>query len=1005
MSPISHERSEEGRALVLVPTQAAAAQLADRLLGAPSTGLGSRAVWTRDVTTMRALVERILLSHTAPRRRLDGVARGVLVAELVRELEPEVRRLFGPGLESPGAARAVGAAIAEIRQADLTAEQLAEVAPGRRRLAALAAALHSYEERLAMGGWWDDADLAREAATVVRERAWCPEGIDVLLVRGVYDVTHLQGQLLRAVARRARRIRIEVPFDPDNPTPYAYAYPYIRSWERMDDPGLDVEIVYPEILDQGLRGKLLRQYRRPDRAADDLALPLGASVALVAASDPDAEVRELAEWLRSCARRNLALEDVGVVLASPDYRLALRRELDRHGIAWHARRDLPLAQTPLFAAILHPFRLIEDGIRREDLRAWAASPLTTSLDARAARYALARGPAGSTTAAEWRRAFERERRPEDALVVVCDRLSSLAAEERSPAEFWPAYEGLLATAGVGPESGDDEGWEAWQSTLGALERYLSALDRWDAPRLGWRAHRRLLSEALAGSWRGAGRPGRGVAVLDPFDARGLSFRACAMVGLTEGTLIRSSPSEAILGDSEREALNDHFGAGIFSDELFRTSRRNADEAALLLLERVLTTGDDLVLSYPIQNREGTPNVSSIAWEDARRALGLPLPAQDLPPSLGPTWRLGVTVERVEALQRIERERTQFFGRDRDERRGGGGPYSGVFRPEAAADLVREFACGVFASWSPSKLESWRQCPHRFFQGYILRIKRLDDSPVEAAARSLGNLAHEALRRIVADGDPETPPTTAAIEAALEEAEREIPRPERGDPVVWRLLKRRVARELARYFRYLAEEGVASPFVPEAFELAFANEKTPHADEVIDDSEGEDPARRPTLERVPPWAIETPRGLVFLTGRIDRIDRDEESGALHVIDYKYSPKRKEHAQSVDPSVCGVDRFQLFGYFLGARSWASAKGYPEPPMVTGSIHCLREPAVVGPLAGPPSVEIVSFVANAISDAAGGAYDPSPRDPGTCRYCDYRRSCRIFTVAGVPPPEEPS
>jgi hypothetical protein len=49
--------------------------------------------------------------------------------------------------------------------------------------------------------------------------------------------------------------------------------------------------------------------------------------------------------------------------------------------------------------------------------------------------------------------------------------------------------------------------------------------------------------------------------------------------------------------------------------------------------------------------------------------------------------------------------------------------------------------------------------------------------------------------------------------------------------------------------------------------------------------------------------------------------------------------------------------------------------------------------------PAPEIVSGgIARAIEAAADGAYDPTPRDPKACRYCDFRRSCRIATVPGV-------
>jgi hypothetical protein len=118
----------------------------------------------------------------------------------------------------------------------------------------------------------------------------------------------------------------------------------------------------------------------------------------------------------------------------------------------------------------------------------------------------------------------------------------------------------------------------------------------------------------------------------------------------------------------------------------------------------------------------------------------------------------------------------------------------------------------------------------------------------------------------------------------------------------------------------------------------------------------------------------------------------------VIDYKYSPKRKEHDEAVDPERCGVERFQLHTYFLAALAWAEAHGHPQPGAVTGAIHCIRQPAVAGPLSMPAPELVSGGIARAIEAAADGAYDPTPRDPKACRYCDFRRSCRIATVPGV-------
>ncbi|MBW3535695.1 MAG: hypothetical protein KY453_10865, partial [Gemmatimonadetes bacterium] len=137
------------------------------------------------------------------------------------------------------------------------------------------------------------------------------------------------------------------------------------------------------------------------------------------------------------------------------------------------RRAAALDRTPLFAAILLPFRLLEDGWRRDDLLAWVSSPLTTAVEPHEPRRAIAAGPAGRARRAQWERALDggpgEARR---ALVGALRIVDEIGREERTPAEFWAAYGRALARVGLGPEC---PGWEAWETVLAELREALGAM--------------------------------------------------------------------------------------------------------------------------------------------------------------------------------------------------------------------------------------------------------------------------------------------------------------------------------------------------------------------------------------------------------------------------------------------------------------------------------------------------------------------------------------------------
>ena len=946
--------------LTVVPSRRAAAQIADRTLERPAAngaGVESRAGWTSDIVTLPELLDRIIAAHPAPRERLSDLAAAFLLDDVVEALEPGVRRLFGPGAEGPGASRAIGAAIREIRGAGLRAADLVAAVHGNRRLQALAATLDALERRLESIGRWDEADALRAATELAQSGAWPASRIDAFEVTGLYDVSPLQGELLTAVALRAGRVRVRIPFQPDDPDATAYAFPFVHLWERLDDPALDIEIAYPD---------------RED------ALP---RVRFAAPDHPGAEARLVADWARARIDAGARPEDVSIVLAggAADAR-RVARELSRRGVPHNARRAALLTETPTLAAALLPFRLIEEGFRRADVEAWIASPLTRRLDPAALLPQVRRGPAPGGPSAEWARVI-REVRGESAkaLNVALQRVEALGRTEHAPAGFWPAYEEALSAAGI-ERTEDEPGWEAWNAALRDLRSSAESVGRWDGPPTGWRFHRRRLLDVISDRRERLGRPGRGVSLLTPRDGRALGFRHTAVIGLSRGSLAGRNPAAQVLGDRERRALNDVAGT-----RLFRLSAEAMREGSLLLAERKRETREELLLSCPLENDDSTPLLPALEYEAERRRAGAP--AVEQPPAAeAPAWRLGRGADAVARLQTIERDRALFLSREPDARRGRGGAHDGAFAEPRARALLALVAGGRLGRWSASQLESWRQCPHQFFQRYVLGLKRPDESPVEAEASAVGMLVHRALHVLYAEGAGSGLPDRERLEAILAGAEDAVDVALRGDPAVWAASRRRTAAELLAYLRHVAEKHPRETDDESvAFELGFGLDE----------------------EGPPAVAIETAHGTVALRGRLDRLDRDTASGTLHVLDYKHSKKRKSHQEAVDEKVCGIDRFQLYAYFLAAGEWAAREGFAAPPRITGAIHCIREPRVLGPLTAPPSSEIRGRIASAIEDALSGRYDPSPRDRDACGYCDFRRSCRIALVApgesGAVEPEE--
>jgi len=944
--------------LTVVPSRRAANQRIDRRLAErePFSGFESRSAWTHGTTTLRELTARAYRDHPRPGRLLQPPAPRFLLAQILEQLEPEVRSLFGPGIGLSGTARAVEAATAEIRQAGLSALDLARAGGGSRRLKALACVVDAYERQLATHDWWDEADVLVAAADRIRSGEWTPRELDRLEVSGLYDVTRLQGRLLIELARRAAQTTITVPFDPYHERLCAYAFPYIKMWEGVVDPGLAIDIEYLDGDDHG-----------------------SAQPVVYRAVDPADEAAWVAERVRQRAEAGCPLEEISVVVGGGGRTYSLlARELDRVGVSHHARRAARLAETPLLGATLMVFRLLEEGFKREHLQAWVSTALTSRLDTSLLGAPLGTGPPASDSPTIWKRALAGIQSPSAAAFnTAVDRLHELATREHSPAAFWRRYEHILDVVGLSDTDAiPTRDRDRWEQTIDQVRQSLTMLGRWNAPAVGWRTHRRHLLESLSGRWLPIGTPSRGVAVLTPFDARGLVFRHTAVMGLGEGAYARQRPATAVLGDSERQSLNERIG-----EHVFRTAADEAREAMLLLLERIRATFGDVMLSYAGQDDDGNLQLPAYALSAIEDDLEL-APATTSESHSAIAWRRVRSTDLIIRSQELESQRAIYFSRAADGRRGEGGAFDGQLSPTTRTKLAAELSDGRLTHWSASRLESWRQCPHQFFMRHLLRLYEPDEQPLEAEPTALGTVAHEALRRLYHETPALQKPSRHSIAAAVAAAGASLPARERGDPAIWGVLSEQVTAVLTRYFAFLEDKGRPGDRIPVAFELSFGRSD----------------------DELPPVLVATSTQTVELSGRLDRLDRDPASGSLHVVDYKYSLPRAHHRRAVDPAECGVNQFQLYVYYLGALAWAEANQVSEPPNVTGTIHCLRGPKALDEVAAPNPNKIREMIGVTIDAAVNGSYDPSPADPTLCKWCDFRRACRIATstptYAGLDP-----
>ena len=285
---------------------------------------------------------------------------------------------------------------------------------------------------------------------------------------------------------------------------------------------------------------------------------------------------------------------------------------------------------------------------------------------------------------------------------------------------------------------------------------------------------------------------------------------------------------------------------------------------------------------------------------------------------------------------------------------------------------------VQAGLSPTTLETYAECPFRYFLSRELscEVVAAPERRLTIDPRDRGSIAHEILERFVAELISTVSEDTGAVvgsaERLAEIAQDVFGRYERlgrtGARSLWLRERRKLLRVLENERERDALRRVVDDAVPIAVEWAFGGESGPSVEFDL----GE-------------------RTLAF-RGKVDRIDRQKD-GSLAVVDYKTGKSWRYTGLRSDP----VDRgrhLQLVVYALAARA-GLVHGDSEVP-IQATYRFIDEGKQVPVDLGRDTVERARDVLNVIVDGIESGhfpFNPGEADQNSfsnCRYCDFDNLC---------------
>ena len=826
---------------------------------------------------------------------------------------------------------------------------------------------------------------------------------------GFYDLTQVQLSLFEAVGTAV-------------PTTLLFPVESGQRWgfaRRFFDRCIQPRAANPDMITR-LAG--------PDKPSSDEPMTISVHSVIGAEEELAATCRRILDLVET---NGYQFDDIGVVARTLDpYRTLLSSVFDRYRIPFSTTAGRPLMQEPLCKVLLQLLTLPLNDFYRSTMLDVVTSPLFASvlLNHEAVGYRpeqwkmVVSGLQIIRGVEEWKRLEpasrmtlelvegEEQGRAIDGLDIASDVMTLL----------WQVVSELLTDCLALPQRGtvgqliqasrqlarrhlaDPNGAEATDpdplrtrlmTTWSAIDGVWTKLEELDllGEDMPWADFVELLTHTCERTMIPLDETAhRGVTVVDAMAARGLTFKAVCVLGLNEKLFPRYIREDAFLRDRHRRVLDATLGfkidekLGGYEEEtlLFELITQGASRRLFLSYQRADEAGrvlavspflDDLLKRSGLDGRSAEAVPRRLTDRVAQR----PTMQQWLPPAELAQWMALTGQDPTTLLKAV--------GRDAEGFRHAAGALVGM---EDDAPLLNGYdglTGPLDGYWSrlcerglaPTPLERYARCPFQYFAADVLRLEPVRWTiSQEPDAALLGTLCHAALKRcyeqLLPTGWPAEPVTDdtmewcirSAVDLAAQDCEA---RHRTGHYLLWQLAKEHVVTLITAAVDADTAAYIEMPFMPVGFEL---------------DAEG-------TITEVLP----DPSATLKIRGRVDRIDRHRDTGAIRIIDYKFKTggSMKSEDRNLLQSAMRGYRLQppLYGRLL-------MPGKPAPSQVQFMFLApLWEPPIarstfdVGALSGESGRQIQQTLRMLITGLQAGRFFILPDT--YCEQCEFRVICR--------------
>jgi len=464
-------------------------------------------------------------------------------------------------------------------------------------------------------------------------------------------------------------------------------------------------------------------------------------------------------------------------------------------------------------------------------------------------------------------------------------------------------------------------------------------------------------------------------VLSVLNARGLSFRAVALLGLSEGEFPQAEREDVLLREEDRFALQRVGLAGL-------EPRLRGDELTFFY-QAITRARDKLLLCRPYLADDGQKWEPSPYWQQVQRLAADapashirpedPLPLRDVASSqelAGTLTQLGLAeFELAEHWSAHDTARLQHSGRVLRARLAAEaqGPFEGDL---SALSAQFSAAYGPEQVWSSSRLEAYGLCPHHFWLGQDLALEPRQPPEEGFDVFILGSMYHEILEEVyrLAGTEVDSERLLELLPAVAEAVFDKAPAVYGFRPTpLWAMQRRELEQILAQTLVALAEATTDS--TPLAQEQVFG------------------------MRDQPPLLVQRDGDQFRVRGFIDRVDQDAE-GRLRIIDYKCGS-----TPIAARDLAEGRRLQIALYALAARD-ALQLGQVADGFYWHIGSAKASSLKLANFEGGLEAALNTAIAHAFNHIAGvraGRFPPAPPSAGCPNHCPGATFCWRYKAKG--------